>query len=268
MLSVGVSSIKRWVDQGVLRATKTPGGHRRLATEDVQKLLQANAPANAATNSVEDDSELWMKLICSNVPQADLLVRLQEKRQELGSWWAICELLGKLLVRMGQQWTFGKLSIVDEHHASDRLERLLHSVTAALPCQPNAPTVLMMTAPSDEHTLGLLLVEVVLREAGLNVRWSGRNTPADQVRPLLQSCSIDFIAVSASAASTNRETLNGFAQALLNMCDEFGATLLLGGSGAWPEHLRGVVRIHSLRDLAAVSPAWIRQGNGRKKSSA
>ena len=30
MAGVGVSSIKRWADDGKLRTVRTPGGHRRL----------------------------------------------------------------------------------------------------------------------------------------------------------------------------------------------------------------------------------------------
>ena len=33
-LGVSESSVKRWVDDGKIRALKTPGGHRRIAVHD------------------------------------------------------------------------------------------------------------------------------------------------------------------------------------------------------------------------------------------
>ncbi len=43
-LSVSESSIKRWVDRGVIRAHKTSGGHRKIAYNDLFEFIQENDP--------------------------------------------------------------------------------------------------------------------------------------------------------------------------------------------------------------------------------
>lgn len=40
MLRVDPGSIANWIDQGILRAHRTPGGHRRVASEDLLNFLR------------------------------------------------------------------------------------------------------------------------------------------------------------------------------------------------------------------------------------
>lgn len=42
MLGVAVGSVANWIDQGELKAGKTPGGHRRIQAADVVKFLKAH----------------------------------------------------------------------------------------------------------------------------------------------------------------------------------------------------------------------------------
>jgi len=40
MLHVDPGSVANWIDQGLLKAHRTPGGHRRVATEDLMQFLR------------------------------------------------------------------------------------------------------------------------------------------------------------------------------------------------------------------------------------
>jgi excisionase family DNA binding protein len=39
VLRVDVKTVARWVNQGLLRAVKTPGGHNRMYAEDVKAIV-------------------------------------------------------------------------------------------------------------------------------------------------------------------------------------------------------------------------------------
>ncbi len=70
MLHVDPGSVANWIDQGLLKAHRTPGGHRRVVLDDLVKFLREHkmpVPAELGTTSVRilvvDDEEAVAKLI-------------------------------------------------------------------------------------------------------------------------------------------------------------------------------------------------------------
>jgi molybdopterin-binding protein len=45
-LGVGYSTLKRWVHSGLVRTTRTEGGHHRVATSEIDRLLSKQQPEN------------------------------------------------------------------------------------------------------------------------------------------------------------------------------------------------------------------------------
>lgn len=70
MLHVDPGSVANWIDQGLLKAHRTPGGHRRVVTEDLVKFLREHKmpiPKELGATPVRvlvvDDEEAVAKLI-------------------------------------------------------------------------------------------------------------------------------------------------------------------------------------------------------------
>jgi excisionase family DNA binding protein len=82
-LGVSIPTVQRWVDQGVLKAWKTVGGHRRIDAASVERFIRSREgvdplPAVAAATTVlivednPDDRDLLAALVEFALPEAEI----------------------------------------------------------------------------------------------------------------------------------------------------------------------------------------------------
>jgi excisionase family DNA binding protein len=249
LLQISISTVKRWADEGILPCVKTHGGHRRFRRRDVERMRgepHHQPPRRRASVGA------WLDLLLSNKPIDVVVARLLAERGRRGAWWRVAESLAGLLEEVGLLWQHGALSIVEEHVLSERLARAVAWVAQTVPVAGQAPWGLLLTAEGDEHTLGLSLADLTAREAGWNIRWSGRATPVAEVVRVMAAGEVDLVGVSASRASENAAALTAQLQPLAAAARLHEVALLIGGAGAWPAlhgDLAHVRRVHDLRQL-------------------
>jgi excisionase family DNA binding protein len=247
LAGVGPTAVKRWADQGTLPCVKTAGGHRRFERRAVQEFLDAiRGPT---------DSSLVDLLLRGDGLGVE--ARLLTERSRLGSWLGVAELLGGALAELGERWRAGRVTILQEHVASERLARALARIADALPLRPGAPRCMLACAEGDRHALGLSLAEIALREAGWATLWAGQDTPASELAELARAGGAEMIAVSASSATTDGEGLRRQAEVVGTACAAAGVELVLGGAGPWPDPPRNGRRIHAFAPLTALARALL-----------
>jgi excisionase family DNA binding protein len=239
--AVAPSTIKRWADQGVLPFSRTAGGHRRFERLALERLLREQT---AAVSSGDPMAFAWVRCLVE-ARRHELDGRLLEARARLGSWWCVADELAVALAEMGDQWARGRLTIAEEHVASDALARALARVGEALPSRLDGPRSLLACAGDDEHTLGLSLAELCLRELGWTPLWLGRRTPVAEIVRLVRRDQVTMVALSASALLRDEQALRALEDELGSACKERGVMLLLGGRGAWPAQPSYGVRVTS-----------------------
>lgn len=239
LAGVAPSSVKRWADEGLLPCTRTAGGHRRFLLTDVQRFLAAQEAQHPA--SAQPAGGAWLALLTQGDSHA-LLGALLSQRGRLGAWHRVADELGHALTLLGERWAAGELTVLEEHLASERLMRALTQVSAGLWSGAGARTCLLATAEGDEHTLGLALAELVLREAGWSTLWAGRATPAEEIVRAVASGDVEMVALSASVSSNNRARLAAEARAVGAACAKHEVPFVMGGSGAWPQPPEGARR--------------------------
>lgn len=242
LAGVGATAVKRWTESGVLACVRTAGGHRRFARGEVERFLGANPAAGAEPAGREP----WVGALLAGGDPRALEALLLSERARTGAWHRVTTLAGRALAEVGRLWSTGAVTILEEHQASERLSRALARITDGLPLDPESPRALLTCAQGDDHTLGLALLELVLREAGWAAVWAGRRTPLDELGPGLKRSGSRLLAVSASAASSDAAALRLEADALGRIARAAGASLALGGSGAWPDRPRTGARFGDL----------------------
>jgi excisionase family DNA binding protein len=245
LLGVGPTTVKRWADAGLISCVKTAGNHRRFPRAEVERLL-ARDHTDAA---VAADAAAWIRLLAGEEPLQEVQASLLAARARVTTWWQVADAFEPVLRELGERWASGELSVIEEHVASERLARALAATAHALPTPRDAPRALLTVAEGEDHTLGLSLAELVLREAGWAARWAGRRTPLAEVTALVRSGGLAAVALSASAFSVNAEELSRQAAQVATACRAAKIPLLLGGKGSWPEHRPGTYRLRTFAQL-------------------
>lgn len=246
-LGASPTSVKRWADAGLIECVRTVGNHRRFTLEALERFSQGRG--GPATQTEVGD---WLTVLLERNVDA-VHGQLLLERSNTSSWAEVCDRLGPVLQEIGERWASGNLQVVDEHLASERLRRALARVVDSFPVSPNAPSAMLMTARGEDHTLGLSMAEVTLREAGWATLWTGRRTPIEELAGTLRQREIELLGVSASSYSTDEAHLAEQMTLLEEACEDAGTALVLGGSGAWPDRASEARRVTTFRQLSRVA---------------
>lgn len=93
---------------------------------------------------------------------------------------AVDEWLMPSLVRLGEAWQQGTVSVAGEHFVSAAVLRRLAQAFHQLPhAEPGAPHVMTGLARGSRHELGVLAFALVLRSRGVNVTYLGADLPVE-----------------------------------------------------------------------------------------
>lgn len=227
LLGVGVTAVKRWADAGLLTCSTTAGGHRRFDVRHVERF-------RPRATTVADPWQPWFEALVDGADVHRVLALLFDARADHGSWYRVADSLGGLLAAIGDRWARGEISVAQEHVASSLLQRGLLLAAETQRVAPAAKCALLAPAEGDDHTLGLSLGEICLREQGWRTEWLGRPSRAIDVAERIGG-QVDLVALSASAYMRDRRALRAQLRIVGSACRRAGIPLVLGGRGRWPD---------------------------------
>ena len=173
----------------------------------------------------------------------------------------VLETVAPLNRAVGDAWMRGELLVFEEHLYTELLKASLRTAINAFPRQMGSPRVLLTTLPSEQHGLGLLMVEALLVPEGAQCISLGPQTPLEDIRRAALAHQVDIVALSFSAAFPLRQATDGLA----NLRRHLPRRVALWAGGEMTRRVRktlpGVVllpdlaaSVTALRELARVAP--------------
>jgi MerR family transcriptional regulator, light-induced transcriptional regulator len=247
-LGVSVSTVKRWVDEAVLPAHKTPGGHRKILTADVLELarrgvlphadlalLAPRRPAGKRAAGLADG--LYRALLAGDgVGVRGALVG--GYRQGVAVEALADEAVGPAMRRIGQDWAAGRIDVMEEHRASQLCAAALYELKALLEARAGraGPRAVGGSGESDYALLPPLLAQLVLLDAGWEVTNLGANTPFRSFARALEELRPRLMWISVTHLADEEAFVRGYRR-LYQQAEKAGVAVAVGG-GALGESIR------------------------------
>jgi MerR family transcriptional regulator, light-induced transcriptional regulator len=240
-LGLSVTTIKRWVDAGVLPAHKTFGGHRKILLADVLRIVrERNFPfldlsrLNLSSGAEEPDTVKLAQRLFDALQAGDIARTRSVIHGAYAAGMAMEELgdgiVAPTMSRLGHEWETGRIDVMHEHRGTMLCTAVLHELRPIL--ETNAKKERPMAAggnPEGDHSLvASLLVQLVLIDAGWEAVNLGPHTPLASFRLALQKLHPRLMWLSASYLLDSRRFLAEYRE-FYEDAERSGVAVAIGG---------------------------------------
>jgi excisionase family DNA binding protein len=246
-LGVSETTVKRWVDDAILPATRTPGGHRKILGTEVMRLVQRlNLPAL-------DLGRLHLE-VPPTLPSTERLADELHAALKLGSMVAVRALFTKAyhaglaieeladrviapaMRRLGHDWETGRIDVYQEHRGTQLCTAALYELKPLLEPQieTDQPVALGGAPEGDPYRLPSLLAQMALLDRGWNAVNLGPNTPVGSFRRAVLDLKPRLLWISFSYLP-DPETFLAQYPDLYQATREYDVTVVVGGQALTPD---------------------------------
>ncbi len=262
------SSVRRWIDDGQIATSRTAGGHRRVAFEEVVRYVRASGATVVRPDLLGLDLPRAPR---QRPPAPDDGERLFEAlragdravaRAMILGWYVDGRALPSLFdgpVRsamhaVGELWRHERRGILDEHRATAICLGALAELRALIPPpRADAPVALGGAAPDDPYLIPTTMAGAVLADAGFREVNFGADTPVELLaaEAAARQARLVWLAVSfPELPPALRAAIRGLARAV----EPRGVDVVVGGRCVDAFKLRpsgNLVTVGSMTELAA-----------------
>lgn len=245
IVGVSESTLKRWVDAGLLRAEKTAGGHRKIAIPDLLAFLRSQgrpAPSlealglvagQAATPAAATPEALADLLLLDEIGVARVLL-LNQFRSGRPLDDMLDRLVAPAMIRIGALWAAGTIDVYQEHLATQRAWRLLMELRGLLPApREDAPLAIGGAPEGDPYLLPSLMAELTLAELGWRTFNLGPTLPLGALRAAVRRHVPGLVWLSVTSMDVRREFFEEYG-AFHEEASAAGVAVAIGGQGVTP----------------------------------
>ncbi len=210
-IGVSESSVKRWCDDDRLKATYTPGGHRKIKVAEALDFIRRSShgivdpdsiglPRNISHTKVDLGNAYQLltdALIAGLEVDARTIILdlyLQNNPLEAIFDQVICPSFASI----GEKWGCGEVAIYQERSACMICSRILDRVDEMLPRSSTAPLALGSSLTGDFYELPTQMVSLVGRAQGFQTRSLGANLPASTLVEAVENYGPKWVWLSVS----------------------------------------------------------------------
>lgn len=240
-VGVSESTVKRWVDQGHLVSTRTPGGHRRIsAVEALRAIRTMQLPLRDPvilgvsdlvgdfTQSLAVPSEALYAFIASGEAKSAYQVVIGEYMRGSTIWEISDQVIRPAMHRIGQNG-HEPAAVFVEHRATQIVLEIARSLQALATSEVKPVQVVIGGASGDPYQIPCVLISGVIAEAGAHPVNLGPDTPAGVfLKSLGEINTPNLIAISVSVVNDVTELSLGLNQ-VLHAAAEQNCLVAIGG---------------------------------------
>lgn len=243
-LGVSVSTVKRWVDEGVLPAHRTAGGHRKLLRAEVVALArQGDLPrgdlAALSAASVRDQSqvlEMTATALLDGLRRGQAVEVSAIIRRAYSSGIPIETLadrvIAPVMVKVGHDWESAHIDVWEEHRGTQLCAAALYDLKDELEtrAERNRPVAVGGAPEGDPYLLPTLLAQLVLLDAGWEAVQLGPNTPLPSLANAVRELRPRLLWLSVSHLEDAPAFIRAYKD-LYRVAEREGVAIALGGQG-------------------------------------
>jgi methanogenic corrinoid protein MtbC1 len=246
VIGVSESSLKRWVDEERLFASRTAGGHRRIALHEAIRFIRENNQSLSRPEllGLSDLSTSPMSAVQGGTGEVALLKALEAGQPAVARGLIIAHYLANRSVasvfdgpithamhRIGELWRHSESGIFIEHRATEIVMDAIHQIRQTLPpVPPNALCAIGSAAAGDPYTMPSLMASTTLLECGFQETNLGANLPVESLIAAAREKSPKLVWLAVSYVADRSVFIEGL-QRLADALATMGSALVIGGRG-------------------------------------
>ncbi len=262
-LGVSESSMRRWTNTGVIKTSRTVGGHRRIPIAEAVRFVRdsrlplarpdllglPDLPGPAAQEN--PGQHLFEALVSGHEAQArSQVVSLYLSGTGVP---AICDgPIRYAMHQLGELWRHDERGILTEHRGTDICVRLLAELRQLLPAPGvDAPVAVGGAPDADPYIVPSLMAAMVLADAGFRDMNYSANTPVALLSSAAREHHPALVWLSISAVEDKASLVRDI-DALAGELGNLNIPLVIGGRAAGDLTLPTAVHhVQSMAELAA-----------------
>lgn len=237
--------VRRLIDAGF-----RPGKIVNLGLIELEQLVNSHQPANlqVTTKSPPHLEQELLAVLKSRDPYA-VSQYLNHQLIRMGLEAFVLDLMQHANSFVGDAWMRGVIEIYEEHLYTEQVQNIVRNAMSNLRPSSQKPRIMLTTAPEEHHTLGIMMVEALLRLDEVDAISFGAQMPIRDIHNAVTRHQVDVVLLSFSASFPSNRAIEFLEELRFRL--PLSVAIWTGG-GALRSSRREIEDVHVISSLESV----------------